>query len=143
MDQQAALSSKPVATFPKQAIVIIHGIGEQRPMDTIKGFVRAVWEHDSVLTRNGLPNEAEVWSKPDFRTGSLELRRITTRESIPTSKYPIGVRSDFYELYWADLSGGSTWHSIQNWIAGLLFRNPFSRVPLTCFSLGRCCGSSL
>ena len=129
MDQQAALSSKPVATFPKQAVVIIHGIGEQRPMDTIKGFVRAVWEHDNVLTKNGLPNEAEVWSKPDFRTGSLELRRITTRESIPTSKYPIGVRSDFYELYWADLSGGSTWNPIQNWIAKLLFRNPFSRVP--------------
>ena len=129
MDQQAALSSKPVATFPKQAIVIIHGIGEQRPMDTIKGFVRAVWEYDDVLTKNGLPNEAEVWSKPDFRTGSLELRRITTRESIPTSKYPIGVRSDFYELYWADLSGGSTWNPIQNWIAKLLFRNPFSRVP--------------
>lgn len=129
MDQQAALSSKPVATFPKQAIVIIHGIGEQRPMDTIKGFVRAVWEYDDVLTKNGLPNEAEVWSKPDFRTGSLELRRITTRESIPTSKYPIGVRSDFYELYWADLSSGSTWNPIQNWIAKLLFRNPFSRVP--------------
>ena len=129
MDQQAALSSKPVATFPKQAVVIIHGIGEQRPMDTIKGFVRAVWEHDNVLTKNGLPNEAEVWSKPDFRTGSLELRRITTRESIATSKYPIGVRSDFYELYWADLSGGSTWNPIQNWIAKLLFRNPFSRVP--------------
>ena len=129
MDQQAALSSKPVATFPKQAVVIIHGIGEQRPMDTIKGFVRAVWEYDDVLTKNGLPNEAEVWSKPDFRTGSLELRRITTRESIPTSKYPIGVRSDFYELYWADLSGGSTWNPTQNWIAKLLFRNPFSRVP--------------
>jgi hypothetical protein len=133
MDQQAALSSKPGATFPKQAVVIIHGIGEQRPMDTIKGFVRAVWEHDNVLTKNGLPNEAEVWSKPDFRTGSLELRRITTRESIPTSKYPIGVRSDFYERYWADLSGGTTWHSIQNWIAGLLFRNPFSRVPPNLF----------
>jgi hypothetical protein len=129
MDHQAALSSKPVATFPKQAVVIIHGIGEQRPMDTIKGFVRAVWEHDTVLTKNGLPNEAEVWSKPDFRTGSLELRRITTRESIPTSKYPIGVRTDFYELYWADLSAGSTWNPIQNWIAKLLFRNPFSRVP--------------
>jgi hypothetical protein len=27
-----------------QAIVAIHGMGEQRPMDTIKAFVRAVWQ---------------------------------------------------------------------------------------------------
>jgi hypothetical protein len=47
-------------------------MGEQMPMDTIKGFVRAVWETDTVITANGLPNPAEVWSKPDVRTGSLE-----------------------------------------------------------------------
>jgi hypothetical protein len=35
---------KPVSKFPKQAVVVIHGMGEQMPMDTIKGFVRAVWE---------------------------------------------------------------------------------------------------
>jgi hypothetical protein len=120
---------KPVSTFPKQAVVVIHGMGEQMPMDTIKGFVRAVWETDAMVTANGLPNPAEVWSKPDVRTGSLELRRITTRQSIPTRTFSSGVRSDFYELYWADLSGGSTWSQVQDWIAGLLLRNPFSRVP--------------
>jgi hypothetical protein len=120
---------KPVSKFPKQAVVVIHGMGEQMPMDTIKGFVRAVWETDTVITANGLPNPAEVWSKPDVRTGSLELRRITTRQSISTKTFPAGVRSDFYELYWADLSVGSTWSQVQDWIAGLLLRNPFTRVP--------------
>jgi hypothetical protein len=70
--------SKP---FSKQAIVIIHGMGEQMPMDTIKGFVRAVWETDAIVGANGLPNPAEVRTKPDVRTGSLELRRITTGQS--------------------------------------------------------------
>ena len=119
----------PAASFPKQAIVVIHGMGEQTPMDTIKGFVRAAWETTKGLADGTLPNPTEVWSKPDGRTGSLELRRITTRQSIPTATFGKGVRSDFYELYWADLSGGSTWNQVKDWVAGLLFRNPFTRVP--------------
>src|SRR4029077_15690714 len=122
-------NARPVSGFPKQAIVVIHGMGEQTPMDTIKSFVRAVWETDAEITANGLPNPAAVWSKPDVRTGSLELRRITTRESIKTDSFARGVRSDFYELYWADLSGGSTWNHVRDWIGGLLLRNPFTRVP--------------
>jgi len=129
----SAATGLPVANFPKQAVVVIHGMGEQMPMDTIKGFVRAAWETVTDLTANGLPNPAEVWSKPDVRTGSLELRRITTRQSIVTDTFARGVRSDFYELYWADLSGGSTWSQVQDWIIGLLWRNPFTRVPRNVF----------
>ena len=43
------------------------------------------------------------------------------------------MRSDFYELYWADLSGGSTWSKVKDWIVGLLLRNPFTRVPASVF----------
>jgi hypothetical protein len=122
-------TNKPTSAYPKQAVIVIHGMGEQRPMDTLRGFVRTVWELDPKITANGLPNPAEVWSRPDMRTGSLELRRITTRQSIPTVTFPDGVRSDFYELYWADLSGGSNWGQVRDWIFGLLLRNPFTRVP--------------
>ena len=119
----------PHAHFPKQAVVVIHGMGEQSPMDTIQGFVRAVWETDPDVSQNGMPDPAEVWSKPDLRTGSLELRRITTRQSSASKNFPLGVRTDFYELYWADLSGGSTLGDVENWLFGLLFRNPCTRVP--------------
>jgi hypothetical protein len=120
---------QPQSSFPKQAVVVIHGMGEQQPMDTITGFVRAVWETDPEITVNGLPSPAEVWSKPDQHTGSLELRRITTRQSATSASFPTGVRTDFYELYWADLSGGSTLSSLENWLFGLLFRNPFRTLP--------------
>ena len=70
VSQQRSASVKPVSSFPKQAIVVIHGMGEQRPMDTIKGFVRSVWTTDTIITANRLPNPAEAWSKPDLRTGS-------------------------------------------------------------------------
>ena len=121
--------AKPPASFPKQAVVVIHGIGEQVPMDTIKAFVRAAWETDPNIANKEMPNPTEVWSKPDLRTGSLELRRITTRESEETSSFPNRVRTDFYELYWADLSAGSTLDAIENWIFGLLLRNPRKDVP--------------
>ena len=108
--------------------MVIHGIGEQWPMETIAEFVQAVWETDPDVSRNGKPFPSETWSRPDVRTGSLELRRTTTRESTTTA-FPRGVRSDFYELYWADLSAGSTWEQVEAWVMGLLFRNPKTAVP--------------
>jgi hypothetical protein len=136
-EEPATQSARPPANFAKQAVVVIHGIGEQIPMDTLKGFVRAAWETDTQITDNGMPQPAEVWSKPDQRTGSFELRRITTRQSMATPTFPDisgdagsgGVRTDFYELYWADLSASSTLEQLGTWIAGLLMRNPFTRVP--------------
>jgi hypothetical protein len=46
-------------------------MGEQRPMDTIKGFVRAVREYDEVLTKNGLPNEVDSGIRTDARRKPL------------------------------------------------------------------------
>lgn len=40
----------------KTAVIIMHGIGEQVPMDTIKGFVVAVWTTEPSLTRKGKPD---------------------------------------------------------------------------------------
>ena len=122
----AAVAALPAA---RQAVILVHGMGEKIPMDTIKGFVRTVWEQDDDITATGLPNSRAVWSRPDERTGSLELRRITTRESVAAwPSFPDGVRTDFYELYWADLTAGSTWQQFTAWVKGLLWRWPW-RVP--------------
>ncbi len=118
----------PPGRLPKQAVVVIHGMGEQIPMDTLRGFIRNVWKGDKELTRNGLPNPEQVWSKPDTRAGSHELRRITTRQTRPLPDHDSGVRTDFYELYWADLTAGSKWDEFTSWVAHLLFRR-WSRVP--------------
>ena len=57
----------------KQAVLVIHGIGEQRPMSTLRGFVDAVWTIDSTLREENV--KSTVWSKPDTISGSYELRR--------------------------------------------------------------------
>lgn len=106
----------------KQAVIIIHGMGEQHPMDTVRTFVRTMWEFDPEVARGTGLGRTEVWSRLDARTGSLELRRITTRASRPGGAYPRGARTDFYELFWADLTAGSTWDQFTGWVRYLLFR---------------------
>lgn len=104
----------------KQAVVLIHGVGEQIPMDTLRGFVEAVWSDDPSLRRPKVP--ATVWSKPDTMSGDLELRRITTAENRERR------RTDFFEFYWAHLMRQTTWSHVRAWLRVLLFRSP-RRVP--------------
>ncbi|SCX31793.1 hypothetical protein [Agrobacterium rosae] len=111
----------------RQAVILVHGMGEQIPMDTIKGFVTSL---STSIDEDGQIQTDEIWSKPDPRTGSLELRRLTTRKSKKGGAFANGVRTDFYELYWADLTAGSTVGQLVGWIRYLLFR-PWSKVPVS------------
>lgn len=105
---------------PKQAVVLIHGIGEQVPMDTLRGFVKAVWTTDESVRNPYVPDQ--VWSKPDNVSQNYELRRLTTAEGIS------GKRTDFFEFYWADLMEGTEVEHVQAWLWLLLLRSP-RRVP--------------
>ncbi len=100
----------------KQAVVIIHGIGEQKPMQTLRGFVEAVWTRDESIHHSY--GSSEVWSKPDDVSGSFELRRLTT------GKNKNGTRTDFFEFYWAHLMHGTTLTHVIGWARFLLMRKP-------------------
>ncbi len=135
-DETLAAAGKPAAKKPgKQAVVVIHGMGEQIPMQTLQGFVQAVWATDRSLLPAGRPDsktggprtENPVWSKPDARYHSHELRRLTT-EALEN-----GVSTDFYEFYWAHLMHGTTWEHFKSWFVDLLWRAP-RRVPGAVFS---------
>jgi hypothetical protein len=104
----------------KQAIVLIHGVGEQVPMDTLRGFVETVWKTDASLRRSQAPNDA--WSKPDDFSDDFELRRLTTAENRE------GKRTDFFEFYWAHMMEGTAISHVAAWAKVLLFRSP-TRVP--------------
>jgi hypothetical protein len=93
----------------KQAVVVIHGIGEQRPMQTLRAFVSGV-----------LPGVAII-SRPDTFSGSYELRRLT-------AEHGTRHRTDFFELYWADKVHGTTVAHLVQWARALLLRWPW-RVP--------------
>ena len=130
----------------KQAVVIIHGMGEQRPLETLRTFVKSTWEMDLELSggdaavdpENDDPDVIgtnEWWIKPDNRPGLVELRRVTTgplRGEKNEKHWPItdnhGRRTDFYEFYWADLVEGTRIGHVLSWASGLLFRR-FNQVP--------------
>ena len=113
----------------RQAVLLIHGVGFQRPMRTLRGFVEAVWTEDESLRREKVPDG--VWSKPDTVSESFELRRLTTGQNTH------GVLTDFFEFYWAHLMEGTTLEQVTQWAKTLLFRRlggvpkPL-RIPLRC-----------
>lgn len=104
---------------PKTAIVIVHGMGEQRPMSTLWDFVEAAWRTDRSLVP---PHDNTVYAKPDEISDNFDLRRVTTRYwSEPDPK-----RVDFFEFYWAHLMQGNTVQSTLSWLRELFIRSPSS-----------------
>jgi hypothetical protein len=95
-----------------QAVIVIHGMGEQRPMDTIRGFV------DAVLPEPEQGGE-KFFSRPDPLSESFELRVLQNRSQ---------PRTHFYEYYWAYKVSGTKFGHIGSWLWTLMVRSP-ARVP--------------
>jgi hypothetical protein len=94
---------------PRQAVLLIHGIGEQRPMETLRSFVGAFLEPGS------------YHSKPDLLSATFEMRRLKLRKlessdpKIPNLN-PDWPETDFYEYYWAHQMYGTTIAHIFSWL---------------------------
>lgn len=103
---------REVLSTERQAVVVIHGIGQQRPMDTLRPFVDAVLGTTvQAPVKGGGPL---YWSKPDDLSATFELRRLQGRDHHPST--------DWYELYWQHLVPTATWSRIAAWWALLLRR---------------------
>lgn len=90
----------------KQAVVIIHGVGDQVPMETLRGFVNAVLAEGD--------EQPHYFSKPDDMSDNFELRRLQTSGS---------VKTHFYEYYWAYHVEGTKLFDVLEWLVRLTFRN--------------------
>jgi hypothetical protein len=112
-------------SFRRQAVVVIHGIGNQQPMDTLRGFVSRLLE----------PND-KMYSSPNRLTDNLELRKLS-----------IGHKNtDFYEFYWANLVKDVPITDIIVWMTKLIYTRRLPprlkkvvwglRVSLPLFTLG-------
>jgi hypothetical protein len=110
-------STPPKQTAPnRQAVIVIHGIGEQQPMNTLREFVDGVfWVKDDV-------DDPPYYSKPDLLSQGFELRRLTTPGNIRP-------RTDFFEFYWAHLMPKAPWSKIIDW-AWLMMRRKVQDVPV-------------
>ncbi len=103
----------------RQAVVIIHGIGEQRPMDTLRRFVEAVlYKENQNTDENTLP---PYYSKPDTISDSYELRRIKLKKL--TGINEDWYNTDFFEYYLAHHMSGTEWWHVLSWIWRILHRS--------------------
>jgi hypothetical protein len=100
-----------MAQINRQAIVIIHGIGEQRPLGTLKSFVRS------------FRDTSTFYSKPERMTSSFEARRIKLRQLGNEQDW---IDTDFYEYYWAHLMYGERWRHLLRWTRSRIARLFFS-----------------
>lgn len=98
----------------KQAVVVIHGMGEQRPMESIREFVNHVWKQDTKL------NDPHFWNKPSSVCESFEQRRLTTDSPKINGSDKRVCRTDFYEYYWAHHTVGTKWEHFVGWFLTLL-----------------------
>ena len=93
----------------RQAIIVVHGVGEQRPGQLLREFVKNVFEEDA--------GEAH-FVKPDRLSSLFEMRMVT----VPRSD---GLRptTDVYELYWAHLIRDTTLAQVYAWAWRLIWSN--------------------
>jgi len=109
----------------RQAVVIIHGIGEQKPMSTLRGFVDTLvkYEANERIKKGQIETyKKNYWSKPDQVSDSYELRRLVLAGE---NKRPT---TDFFEYYWAFNMQGTNIGHIIPWFKTLLLNWPW-RVP--------------
>jgi hypothetical protein len=97
------------------AILVIHGIGNQLPLETLDQFGRGLIK----TYKKGLEDEItishQVVDKPDSRGGVWfdNILRISKKGSEHTI--------DIYEYYWANYSEDkATWRDINSWIQGVV-----------------------
>ena len=99
------------AREPRQAVLLIHGIGEQRPGATARSIADALFGPGRYL------------SKPDRVSGSYELRRLQLIRD-KESNLP---RTDIFELYWGHQIRDTKLSQVIRWLLGIL-RRPYRNV---------------
>lgn len=100
----------------RQAVVVVHGIGEQRPGQLLRQFVASVFDREA----------GEVhFVKPDYVSSLFEMRMVT----VPRNE---GTRptTDVYELYWAHLIRDTTAAQVYSWMFRLMVA-PAAKIPHT------------
>lgn len=103
----------------RTAILVVHGMGSQRPLDTARGVVEAIWFEG----KNPRTSGKRMWTHPEQRGTDIDLPVITadTKPITADSKPPIPP-VDFHELYWAHLMSETRAVAVLLWLFELARR---------------------
>src|SRR5689334_2657449 len=102
----------------RTAVLVVHGMGSQRVLDTVRGVIKAVWLDKD--TEPG-PNDKRYWLHPERKSDDLDLSVLTTNPVSDT----VDKRSvDFHELYWAHLMSETRAVAVLLWLFELVRKGP-------------------
>jgi hypothetical protein len=101
----------------RTAVLVVHGMGSQRPLDTVRGVVDAVW----LGGNNSTHGTKKIWTHPELSGVDIDLSVITT-SAIPNTDRRV---VDFHELYWAHLMSETRAVAVLLWLFELARKGPF------------------
>ena len=103
----------------RQAVVIIHGMGEHRPLDALSEFIRA--------GLRAVDGKRQFYSRPDRVTKSFESRRYLAPRHPANPTLPATYeQTEFYEYHWAHLMQGNRFGDIWPSFSRVLLRWPWA-----------------
>lgn len=78
----------------RQAVVVVHGMGEQLPLSTLTRFIDTALAPDESGART-------YYSRPESTTGSFESRRFLAPARPDAREPTLNAQTDFFEYHWA------------------------------------------
>lgn len=122
--QTAQTGSDQTTQRKRTAVLVVHGIGSQRALETVRGVVDAVWLQNARDPASDKPPR-QVWIHPQRSGIDIDLSVITTSGlSMNTSSGPEKRSIDFHELYWAHLMSETRAVAVVLWLFELVRKGP-------------------
>lgn len=102
----------------RTAVLVVHGMGSQRPLETVRGIVDAVWFDKASQNNTG---KKRIWTHPEPSGVDIDLTVMTTS----ALSGALGDRTaDFHELYWAHLMSETRAVAVLFWLFELGRKGP-------------------
>jgi hypothetical protein len=119
-----AVPLSQVGVKKRTAVLVVHGMGSQRALETVRGVIDAVWLQDP---SNPLSQEPprQVWTHPEYSGIDIDLSVMTTSGlavNIPGGSQTRSI--DFHELYWAHLMSETRALAVLLWLFELVRKGP-------------------
>ena len=98
------------------AVLVVHGMGTQRPLAMLRGIVDAVWLDGD----GGSDSRKRVWLHPELSGTDIDLPVITSN-AVPQEGLP---KIDFHEFYWSHLMSETRAVAVLLWLFELARKGP-------------------
>ncbi len=117
-----AAGERPADQPPRTAVLVIHGIGNQRPLETLRNAADAIYSADPAF--GSAAGEPKLWLTfdRDDPDRDLDLPMLTTADIAAPGEPPHYV--DFHECYWAHIMSETRFVAVPLWLFELVRKGP-------------------